>query len=165
MTETEPKKQQNTPQTLKSQIHAKLNRLSDPDVILLGSEGACPIYEDAFGLMCQWVECAGTPEEKENAQPVIAEFDKTRREKVYSEVSTLNYQTLYKLTIDHIQSTHQHATDASLEETVKEMKKITWDHLKVKRMSQFRQLRKILKRLTDADEDVGSQFKSSRDII
>lgn len=155
----------NIPLTLKSLIHATRMRLTAEDVVLLGHAGAISVLEELFTQLTKLINSKGNVEQKKEAEKVIDEYDNTKQEMVYSEVSTQNYATLYKLTIEHRQDTYQEATESTVAAKELAMEKITLRAFKSKRMEQCQKLEEIAKNLTDADEDVGSQFKSSRDII
>lgn len=155
MTDVEPKVE--GPQTLKNQIHATRKRLTDPDVIALGDEGACQVLEELFPLLTQLINSDGNEKEKEDSEIIKEDYDRTQKEVVYCEHSTRNYAPLYKLTIEHRQSTYQEATESNRESRENYLDKLTWRTLKVKRMNQCQKLWDIAKDLIDPHEDVGNK--------
>lgn len=146
-----------TPQTLKNQIHEARKSLTTPEILEMGDEGVCHVYETLFGLLRQWILSAGNKDEIAATNQVIEEFKATKREVVYCEVGIRNYEKLFKYTIDRNESTYQEAAVENHEEIKKSMINITWGNLKDKRMKQYQKLWDIFKDMTDADEDVGNK--------
>lgn len=163
MAEPEPKPV--GPQTLKNQIHEARADLRNVEILAMGDQGLCGVYESLFALLRQWIQSKGDEEQKNAMEKVVIEYESTHRQRVYCEIGIRNRNTLYKYTIDHDPNTLEEATDANVALREKYLENVTWGTLKRKRMIQYQKLWDIFKDMTDADEDVGSQFKRSRDII
>lgn len=145
------------PLTLKSQIYEARRGLYDTAILEMNDKGLCGVYEALFGFLRQWIESEGNEDEKREMEQVVHEYETTKRDKVYYDVSIRHYDKLFFLTINRDQNTRREATVETFNMVRQDMIDETWGDLKIKRMNQYQKLWDIFNEMTDADEDVGNK--------